>query len=165
MPQYDVGFKPTPAGISENIVLLTLSKNDYKTVPVHNIKMLGKQYSTYDSFHGVPGIRQVSIAIYVVKDRLSEEFCRLREKWKSETAHLSSVSEIVMHPSYQRIIGMGQIVIPLILAELDKEPDLWFWALTAITGDNPISQEQTGRIREMTESWLRWGREHCYLNE
>ena len=34
---------------------------------------------------------------------------------------------------YQRIIGMGLPVVPLILEELEREPDQWFWALEAIT--------------------------------
>ncbi len=166
MPQYDVEYKPSPAGVRENNVLWALRKDNYRTHHIHNIHLLGRGDSTCELDRRGLGTRQVSISIYgFVGYRLSEEFHRLREKWKAETAHLSSVTKIVMHPSYQRIIGMGQDVIPLILAELEKEPDLWFWALTAITGDNPISPEQRGQIRGITESWLRWGRERGYLSE
>ncbi len=37
---------------------------------------------------------------------------------------------------YQRIIGIGWPVVPLILDELQREPDQWFWALEAITDEN-----------------------------
>ena len=29
-------------------------------------------------------------------------------------------------------------VVPLILAELEHEPDQWFWALEAITDEDPV---------------------------
>ena len=37
-------------------------------------------------------------------------------------------------------------VVPLILSELEKEPDLWFWALEAITDENPVSESDAGDI-------------------
>jgi hypothetical protein len=58
---------------------------------------------------------------------------------------------------YQRIIGMGPPVVPLILEELRREPDQWFWALEAITEQNPVPQEASGKPRLMAEAWLRWG--------
>ena len=58
-----------------------------------------------------------------------------------------------------RIIGIGPEAIPLILRELKKKPDDWFWALNAITEVNPIPEELEGKIDEMTNSWLQWGRD------
>lgn len=89
-------------------------------------------------------------------------FLELAEQWRQETGMLSVTSKISMHPAYQRIIGMGQPVIPLILRELEREPDHWFWALTAITGENPIKPEQRGRLNEMAQAWIEWGRENGY---
>lgn len=59
--------------------------------------------------------------------------------------------------SYQQIIGMGPQVIPLILADLQREPDHWFWALEAITGENPVVQADRGDISAMANAWLEWG--------
>ena len=89
-------------------------------------------------------------------------FLTLKARWEAETAVLSSVSEIAMHPAYQQIIGMGTIAIPLILAEMTKKPGHWFWALKSITGEDPVVPEQKGRIKEMTEAWLRWGKKQGY---
>lgn len=91
------------------------------------------------------------------------KFLILKAQWERETAMLSSVNEKAMHPAYQQIVGMGQTAIPLILSEMKRKPGHWFWALKAITGEDPILPEQRGRIKEMTEAWLRWGREHGYL--
>jgi hypothetical protein len=61
---------------------------------------------------------------------------------------------------YQRIIGMGAPVVPLILEELRREPDQWFWALEAITGENPVPAGSAGKVREMAAAWLEWGKRH-----
>jgi hypothetical protein len=78
---------------------------------------------------------------------LETTFLKLTEQWQRETAMLSVVSKISMHPAYQRIIGMGQPVVPLIMRELEREPDHWFWALSAITGVNSVKPEQRGRLQ------------------
>jgi len=67
-----------------------------------------------------------------------------------------------MHPAYQQIIGLGPPALPLILAELDRELDHWFWALKAISGEDPVPIESRGNMREMANAWLKWGREKGY---
>ena len=89
-------------------------------------------------------------------------FLELAEQWRRETGMMSLVSKMSIHPAYQRIIGMGQAVVPLILRELEQEPDHWFWALQAITGANPVKSEQRGRLKQMAEAWIQWGRENGY---
>ena len=91
-------------------------------------------------------------------DAKEEKFRRLAATWKSETEATSSVTEMAMHPAYQQIIGMGEDAVPFILQELEHEIDHWFWALQAITGDNPVPAESRGKIGEMRHVWLRWGR-------
>ncbi len=92
--------------------------------------------------------------------RLTALFRQLADQWRSETQFLSSTTAICTHPAYQRIIGLGPQVIPLILAELSKEPRLWFWALRALTGENPASPDDQGRVQAMADAWLSWGRRH-----
>ena len=91
------------------------------------------------------------------------KFLELKNQWKEETAMLSSITEISMNPAYQQIIGMGQIAIPFILSELKKKPDHWFWALKSITGEDPVLQEQRGRLKEMAGAWLKWGKGKGYI--
>jgi len=90
-------------------------------------------------------------------------FFNLRSQWEKDTAMLSSVTEIAIHPSYQQIIGMGPSVIPLILNEMTIKPGHWFWALKSITGEDPVQPKQRGRVKEMTEAWIHWGKEQNYL--
>ncbi|MGL4550093.1 MAG: hypothetical protein ACRC33_02805, partial [Gemmataceae bacterium] len=85
-------------------------------------------------------------------------FAKLAEEWRRETRYLSSTTAIATHPSYQRIIGLGPQAVPLILAEMQKQPGHWFWALAALTGENPVQPADQGRVPAMTDAWLRWGR-------
>lgn len=91
-------------------------------------------------------------------------FHRLKEKWQMETAFLSSVSEIVMHPAYQQIIGMGPVAIPLILKEMSNKQGQWFWALKAITNEDPVKPENRGIIAEMSKEWIHWGKGKGYID-
>lgn len=93
------------------------------------------------------------------RQSVAERFRELVGIWKAGTAPLSSATEMAMHPAYQQIIGLGRDAVPLLLRELQREPDHWFWALKAITGVDPVEPRQRGQIREMTEAWLRWARE------
>jgi hypothetical protein len=90
-------------------------------------------------------------------------FLTLKKEWEDNTVYLSSMTKIVMHPAYQQIIGMGRVAIPLILSALGKKPDHWFWALRSITGEDPVLPEHRGRLKQMTEDWLKWGRENGYI--
>jgi len=89
-------------------------------------------------------------------NRLADRFQSLAKTWHEECDHLSSVSEMVSHPAYQRIVGMGPGALPLIFAELKREPDHWFSALRAITGDDPVPREHWGNMTHMAEDWLQW---------
>jgi hypothetical protein len=95
--------------------------------------------------------------------QLAELFQELAKRWRAETLYLSSSTEIAMHPAYQRIIGLGPAVLPLILAELERQPDHWFWALHALTGADPVPPEGRGKLPIMTRAWLEWGRENGLL--
>lgn len=91
-----------------------------------------------------------------------EKFQALATEWRNAVEFTSSTTEMAMHPAYQRIIGMGSAAIPLLLRELEHNPTHWFWALKAITGQDPVAEEQRGRLNEMAAAWLKWGREHGY---
>ncbi len=94
---------------------------------------------------------------------LEQQFQQLAYQWRAETAFLSSTSKIIMHPSYQRIIGMGPGAIRPILRDLQQTQSHWFWALTAITGEDPTSPQDAGHIDKMVEAWLTWGKDKGYI--
>lgn len=98
-----------------------------------------------------------------VDKETENKFTELAEKWYRETLHSSAYLDKVTHPAYQQIIGLGKGVIPLILNELQDEPVEWFWALRALTGEDPTTPEQAGKRDEMAKAWLNWGKENNYV--
>jgi hypothetical protein len=99
----------------------------------------------------------------VPPSELAARFATLADQWRRDVAVISSVNEMVEHPAYQSIIRMGPAVVPLILRELEREPDYWFWALTRITGENPVRPEDAGDLDRMANAWLAHGRARGYL--
>lgn len=93
-------------------------------------------------------------------------FHQLANEWKRERGAQSTVAALAALPSYQKIIGMGKDAIPLILSELKSEganPDHWFWALAAISDENPVPAESRGNLLAMANAWLGWGQENGYV--
>jgi hypothetical protein len=83
------------------------------------------------------------------------------DKWDRETRHLSSPTQRIMHPSYQAILGMGQEhreeVIRLLILDMQQHRRAWFWALSYLTQDNPISPADSGKMDKMIKAWVKWG--------
>jgi hypothetical protein len=96
------------------------------------------------------------------KPTIRERFRALAAEWHEATFHLSAPTSMAMHPAYQAIIGLGPNAVPLILAELEKAPDHWFWALKALTNEDPVPPTDRGRVLAMREAWLTWGQNSGY---
>jgi hypothetical protein len=97
-------------------------------------------------------------AVRTAKDRA--KFLALATEWRSQHGAMSSISEMSMLPAYQKIIGMGEAAIPLILNELKAEgdePDQWFWALRAIAEANPVAPQDQGNFTNTSQAWIAWG--------
>lgn len=93
---------------------------------------------------------------------LAQLFREQVQIWKDQTSHWSSITKAIAHPSYLRIIGLakestGHEIERLLLHELESEPDHWFAALTAVTGEDPVKSEHD--FDEAVADWLTWGRE------
>lgn len=102
------------------------------------------------------------VEIPQIRDVISDpaRFEGLRLRWHKERGATSSITQMATCPSYQRIVGMGEKAIPLILRELDNhedDPDHWFWALQAITDKDPVPADHRGDMKAMARDWLEWG--------
>ncbi len=85
----------------------------------------------------------------------------LLSEWHKERGITSSSTDMVMCYSYQRIIGMGEKAVPLLLEQIEREgeqPDHWFYALRMLTGKNPVPKEARGNLKKMAQIWLEWAR-------
>jgi hypothetical protein len=96
---------------------------------------------------------------------LERDFRSLVTQWKSGRRDISTFTKMTAHPAYQKIIKMGKAATPLILQELEKEPDYWFGALTEIEGIDPIAVKSRGKMNEMTEAWLTWAKKKRLIHK
>lgn len=89
---------------------------------------------------------------------IRNRFLKLREEWLKDTLHSSDPNEISSHPSYQKIIEMGEEALPLILKDLEENKCHWYVALKEIIGYSPIRKESIGDIKKVRRDWLEWGK-------
>jgi hypothetical protein len=98
------------------------------------------------------------------REVIERELQRLADQWYRETGKYSLDTDVILHPAYLRIIGLGQQAIPFILRQLESRGGQWYQALESITGENPIQAEDAGKISRMKAAWLNWGRAHGYIS-
>ncbi len=108
---------------------------------------------------------KVKVRVESLEAMSSSQESRFRElvrQWKEATQLISSITDMATHPAYQRIIGMGHAALPWLFDELRRDPDQWFWALKAITGEDPVAPADRGNLHRMAQVWLDWARDHGY---
>ena len=90
------------------------------------------------------------------------EFQILADEWERELPRGVDVTQMVEHPAYQQIIEMGEPAVGWLLERLAERPARWFPALHSITGASPVPEQSHGKLKEMTEAWLSWGKTNGY---
>src|SRR5438067_219811 len=94
-------------------------------------------------------------------ETLEQRVRQLLQRWRAETAYLSSSTRITAHPAYQELIALGPPVLPFLLRDLEQSEDGHLsLALATITGARPVSPEDRGQIRKVAAAWLGWAREN-----
>ena len=97
-----------------------------------------------------------------IKPADRERFNELADRWREETFFLSRSDLKNAHPALQEIISMGPPMVPLILERMRSQGGHWFEALQQLTGEDPISPADYGKIAAMQNSWLQWGERNGY---
>lgn len=91
---------------------------------------------------------------------LETTFHRLADEWRNETWFISSIKKRISHQAHLKIIGLGRPAIPLIVREMRRSPDNWFWALEAITHEDPAPHAEN--MQQLADAWLAWAKKHGY---
>jgi hypothetical protein len=55
---------------------------------------------------------------------VARRFQGLATQWKATTRYCSNIHALRNHPVYQELVELGEPVVPLILAELERESDV-----------------------------------------
>ena len=96
-------------------------------------------------------------------DSINQRVARLLGRWREETLYLSSSTQITAHPAYQELIALGPAALPFLFGDLERTGDGHLSkALTAITGAQPVPDDQRGQVRKIAEAWLRWAKDNGY---
>lgn len=117
-----------------------------------------KPYANYSGFFSTPrwsdstGKYKASEVDYV------DEFRSLVKKWRLATLWSSSITEAISHPIFNKITAMGTKVIPLIIEEIERQPDLLIAALPILTGEDPVHDSDRGNFPAMAITWIEWYR-------
>lgn len=95
----------------------------------------------------------------------------LIDYWKDDTMNLSFVEK--NHPAFALVRKMGEnswerkLVITTILKKIKKELSWSYVILYDIVPkeEQPVFlEEYRGKIKEITRSWIKWGKEKGYLD-
>ena len=87
------------------------------------------------------------------------QFSLLADQWRRETQNLSSTSEKLRHRAYREIIEkLGPQTIPWILERIDDGPRHWFFALSELSGENPVKPADETSLPAMIRAWKKWGK-------
>ena len=86
--------------------------------------------------------------------------------WKHDTLFVSSVHQMMEHPSYTTIKTMGADAIEPLLEELAEYPWIAICvALGAITGAFPyVDKNDYGKVPVIALAWFDWGHKNGYLD-
>jgi hypothetical protein len=130
----------------------------------HDIRNIINQMNQIPQGSPNEGNRRGDFHVEVGEDSDSvreEQFQALCKQWKQETEAFSSVTDIVMHPAYQRIMSMGKQALPFILADLRDASGHWFHALEYIAGSDVAAT--ASNMSSAKSAWLEWGYRNGYI--
>lgn len=112
----------------------------------------------------------------VTVEELSEEpeTVRVPQPRKSDTDFEARVREIIQlwheeacllpekkqlsHPALFALEQLGQRAVPLLLADIEKQPSVLFKALERITGESPYVLSSMRNTPTLCHAWVLWGR-------
>ncbi|MGB6897276.1 MAG: hypothetical protein WBE12_01690 [Candidatus Acidiferrum sp.] len=104
-----------------------------------------------------------TVLLRAQRDDVEIKFNELVSEWRAQKTRASSFSSAnASLPAYQFIIGMGEKAVPYILRELSKKDEDWYWALKAISREDPVPPEHRGERKVMRQLWLEWGKAKKY---
>ncbi len=69
---------------------------------------------------------------------------------------MSFVNDKISHRAFRQVVNMGELVIPLIIAELRRRSDFLFLALDEIVPEEVASISAVGNASARVDAWIRW---------
>jgi hypothetical protein len=128
---------------------------------VGSVSFLNSDIPRQSSVAAISGIVAQPERGILRRDALEAEFRALAEQWRKETFFYSSLTKQFAHPAYVRIIAMGMPAIPLVLREMQRTQDNWFYALRFMAGEDAAAGMED--FEDAKSAWLEWGYRNNYI--
>jgi hypothetical protein len=82
------------------------------------------------------------------------------DAWLNDTKWHSSISSMVRHPAFAKIVGLKRAAAKFILERMaaGEVHVQWFPALKDIARTDPVPAYERGRVPDMTRRWLDGGK-------
>lgn len=98
------------------------------------------------------------------EEKLKMLFNKLKDDFSIETMFFSNPSDIFSNSHYLKLVSLGSSALPLIMEDWEHSELPWFYALSQITGENPIKDESAGDVRLMKKDWKEWFNQNQIVN-
>lgn len=116
---------------------------------------------------GTSRTRPVGLTAATYKLALKDIFESRVRDWMEDTEWASSISTITEHRQFTELVNMGTIIIPFVLERLaaGELNAHWFPLLKDLAGGNdPVPPQYRGRVQQMANEWLAWGRQRNLID-
>ena len=165
--QWDVGFALTNKSYRHRVIpVLVGGEEDLPAEVVPWILMKFRVVRLADRDQADQAVQEVAQALAAAAEpvpvSLERTFGEHARRWRDETGGYSLTHRRYTHPSYRAILTLGKPAVPLILRELERQPDYWFEALEALTGCDVAPDART--FDEAVASWVEWGKHEGHLS-
>ncbi len=118
----------------------------------HEYLLNGSQYDYNSSIPEIDTDDLLEDSSDVFRDR----FDLFKKKWLEETSFHSNPKRKFKNEFYIKIISMQDIALKYIFEDWNETNNHWFHALSEITGENPVKDENIGYIEKMKNDWVNW---------
>ncbi len=97
-------------------------------------------------------------AVYrAVAEDYVAKFGTIVREWRRATLALSAVADKIAHPAFQRLVALGEPIVPLIISELRRHPDFLYLALQELVDEKDVvPPAAAANPRANVEAWLNW---------
>ncbi len=93
---------------------------------------------------------------------VARRFQVLVTRWNAATRYRSNINALRSHPVYRELVNLGDPAVPLILAEVEREPNVPGSSCSPRSLGRTRYPALAGRVNAMAEAWLDWGRRRGY---
>lgn len=88
-----------------------------------------------------------------------ESLIKILREQSNKYGYSSKILSFNDTEAYQSIIAIGKEALPTLLAELKESPDFWLlYILKDITGVDIVNDQNRGKIYQMAQAWVDWGK-------